>query len=302
MGFELTSRLTGMSFEISVKSEVVSNSLVAQKMIQLQFGQLGIHVGAPVAAEDLGIGIGARGRRTSATMTKRILKCEARSRRAGVLVRHIKKARTLWKTGSKPMIYAPYVSGMAPTQRGRVRAAAMACLGAPGVAPCTVTTFQWLAPEDDPELDIPLQQVTKWLQLWPTLTPERKTATRKSWRKHLARLQALPPHRRWRAVTGPAAATICVLLDASWDPYLPNVWGAPGGAKQAIVSADPWSRVTIREAFRESWLAHLWRKAASHHAGGGGWSTDSPTWTSRERSRGTSSRPNGSTRLEWWTS
>ena len=147
----------------------------------------------------------------------------------------------LW-LGARQMVYAPTATGLAPTQRSRIRSLSVLCYGKAGVRPCPTSLLHLGAKaEDDIDIAYPKQQVEHWMRIWTALKPDDKVLTRKAWRLAFLELSALAPHLRWRRAISALSATICVLLDLGWDACAPPPCQGELESRAAttLVLADP---------------------------------------------------------------
>ena len=151
------------------------------------------------------------------------------------LMRLDPSARKLYRSGVRPQGHHNHVVlGAPPSQRQTARRIAGRCVGRAGYLPCRTTSLAFLL-GNDPGFFLPTKQIKAWRATWRVMPSAFKADTRKAWRRLAPQLERLPANRRWSHAKGPMGATICTLLDFSWTPTLPIVWGAPDNEGQAVL-------------------------------------------------------------------
>ena len=263
-------------YTIADKSVVVSNRPGVAQAIAAELAHFGLHIEPATVTEDLGHTTSAGGARSMKFVKQRFSKAQARAGRVQRLAQQSKKASKLFATGVLPQAtFGHAILGLAPHLRRRVRAMAAKCRGAAGVHPCSATLLQWRGgPTQDPMVELCVDQVGLWLQLWEQASMEERLGIIVAWRTARRQLEAVQASQRWCRVRGPLSATITVLLEFGWAPTLPQQWMAPGwtaegGGQVATMSGDPSDRAHIVAEFRASVAQHTWEQAARHHNGAG---------------------------------
>ena len=183
-GIGFAQALQKAGFTISVKSVVVSSCWETAKSLVRTFQSNGIPMKAVGSAEDIGVTATGGCKRIVKENRQRLNKGIKRAGRVRVLTKFNAKAKVLYKTGVKPQqLYGIHSMGAAPSQRRTARRAAVMCGGCVGWRPCYTTALrQQCGAEGDPGVELPVQQVSHWLDLWWEATVEEKEDYKISWR------------------------------------------------------------------------------------------------------------------------
>ncbi len=257
-------------FTISLKSVVVSSDAAVAKQLAAAFRRTGLPMKAAAFTEDLGVPAAGGNRRVVCSSKKRLHKGLRRAARVRVLTKFCPRAKVLYLTGVRPQQqYGIGVMGAAPSQRSMARRAAAVCLGNAGWRPCLASLLKLKGSDrHDPEVELMVQQIALWLDLWWRASSQERHDITEAWRIKRDVLGARPAVGRWRIVAGPMSATIATLLELGWYPIQPNHWLTPDKT-QAAIRVTIHCQASILEAIRRSAERRVW-KIASEHWGGQG--------------------------------
>ena len=229
----------------------------------------GVALQVNAAARDLGVLNNPSSRRRTSLQEARLSKAKQRMKRIAPMARTLRKARSLNYTGALPQaLWGTASIGMAPTQLAKLKTQLAAATGiiAAGRCPSTAIAVA-LGPGKDPEVTLPVQQVSLWLDLWRSDAMLR-TMTARHWSQAVANVKAQDGGGvRWNKVISPLSATIATLTEQGW--CLDNVrrWSDPSGAQwEPDIDApkEPFLKLVASFASQA-----VWKKAANSYLGGG---------------------------------
>ena len=76
------------------------------------------------------------------------------------------------------------------------------------------------------------------------------------------------PH-KWKSAKGPAAATLCTLLDCGWHLVAPDAWLTPGKDHYIKLGVMPFARTQVLSKIRATKTKQVWKDAGEHNDGAG---------------------------------
>ncbi|CAK0808398.1 unnamed protein product, partial [Prorocentrum cordatum] len=229
--------------------------------------------GVPCAATNHAVGLGvdtAAGRvRTQRRALTRRKAGQCQFRRIFRTRRHAQLSRVtkaLWPTAALPRsTYGHQAFGLAPSAIPRLRrGAALSAAGkGPGWRPTSI--FATLHGDKEPGLELRRQLLGEWLDLWRR-APQLRSRIGCAWRSVLAKLVSAGPKRRWRAVRGPMAALMAMLLDAGWSPTTARSWTTASGVERRLPGHEDLDMDTsaVQDGFVVDLTRAMWSVASKH--------------------------------------
>ena len=222
----LIAMLKGIKIVVSGKTMIIGSRLRIAKAIQKRIlSECGVDIFATRHGTDLGIDCGGATRAVS-HQTDRGIKADARNTRAKFLTSLCRRAESMVSTGSNPQrSYGFCVMGMPPAKLDHWRASNASAIGI-ATSACKTSAFALRGDNMDPALTVPSDQIRFWLELYSTADPVLQVKLQTAWFKIPARTSSA----RWKAVTGPCAASFLTQAQIGWKPIGPDAYRDPTGA------------------------------------------------------------------------
>jgi hypothetical protein len=166
-----------------------------------------------------------------------------------------------------PQSWGHQSAGVAPSQLDRMRRNLKKCTHLGDTKGCTATTIQWVYGKYiDPFIDIRVQHIREWMDLWDSMDTDVRRRVRKFWSREMPGIVKDPM--RWREVKGPISATIATVHDIGWKPAAPDRWRTSEDY-MAMVGSAPFSSAHIQAQARRDLDRALAEKACLHADGVG---------------------------------
>ena len=261
------------------KSCIVGSSTALSECIVARLAEHNIEVVAKRSGRDLGVDCTAGGRRAVCILNARGIKGRAKTGRAMVLSKILKKSfvgktSRLWLGSVAPTMLYGAVAGFSLAAQAGLRSAALRSCGAWAAGQCTTAALALaVGVYKDPAIHANVQVVMNWLTImsegsypWTALCRAWQLAKRAFQRKGYT----------WQAVSGLVAAVQMVLHSIGWEAELPNIWWDAGGYQWVMcpnARADRFSCHELLVAVRRDLVGLNWERAAGGRLGlglGGG--------------------------------
>ena len=262
----LLALLTDMGQEISEKTELLSNSGKATKMLHQRLRRKGYHFKQATSCRDLGVDTSFGRRRVVATARKRQQEARQRAKRLSMMVNTNRRASKLYRQGvASKSLWAAHISGLPGTTAKRLRAEAARATswGGKGTCPYTAIALEcgW---EADPEIRVARLQLQAWFNYLGSLDMKDRLEVAIMWpniREHITAGASI-----WARARGPFGSLMSMLLAQGWWPKAPTVWEDSQRNLWQYDGSDPSEFI---QHFVGDMVARNRSKASEHEGGGG---------------------------------
>jgi hypothetical protein len=163
---------------------------------------------------------------------------------------------------------------MSPSSINACKSNIAEATGLMGRGSCATTAIRWAfltgkytRDSADPRINVPMEQVTSWMNMWAKSTFEMKANISACWAKLYRKMAS--SSKRWLLVKGPMSAIIATVIEIGWKPIAPNEWVTADGQFACFDAVPGASQYQVQFEFKRILERDLWTHAASAYNGGG---------------------------------